>query len=147
MTRRISRERRRAMFMEKAGQMFDDLEGWYDEHLEASFGEIEAEARKQRRELMGEAMRVLVNGRDTGMQVEVPRCAKCGQARNLKGIGPGGVHGLEGDTKLERAYYVCPECAGETIFPPGSETSTASRSLECRGGAGGRAARVAGEVI
>jgi len=30
------------------------------------------------------------------------------------------VHGLEGDTILERAYYVCPECEGQTIFPPGS---------------------------
>ena len=126
MTRRISRERRRAMFMEKAGQMFDDLEGWYDEHLDASFGEIEAEARKQRRELMGEAIGVLVNGRDTGMQVEAPRCAKCGHAMEFEGYRRWGVHGLEGDTKLERAYYVCPECAGGTIFPPGSETSTAS---------------------
>ncbi len=124
MTRRISRERRRAMFMEKAGQMFDDLEGWYDEHLDASFEEIEAEARKQRRELMGETMGVLVNGRDTGMQVEAPRCAKCGHVMEFEGYRGWGVHGLEGDTKLERAYYVCPECAGETIFPPGSETST-----------------------
>ena len=147
MTRRLSRERRRAKFMEKAGEMFDDLEGWYDEHLDASFGEIETEARKQRRELMGEAMGVLINGRDTGMQVEVPRCAKCGQAMEFEGYRRWGVHGLEGDTELERALYVCPECEGETIFPPGSETSTASRSLECRGGAGGRAARVAGEVI
>ena len=124
MTRRLSRERRRAKFMEKAGEMFDDLEGWYDEHLDASFGEIETEARKQRRELMGEAMGVLINGRDTGMQVEWLRCAKCGQARNLKGIGPGGVHGLEGDPELERALYVCPEWKGQAIFPPGSETST-----------------------
>ena len=56
MTRKLSRESRRAAYMEKAGEMFDRLEGWYDEHLEASFGEIEAESRKQRRELMGEAL-------------------------------------------------------------------------------------------
>jgi hypothetical protein len=24
---------------------------------------------------------------------------------------------LEGDTRLERAYYVCPKSAGETLFP------------------------------
>ena len=29
------------------------------------------------------------------------------------------IRGLEGDTRLERAYYVCPQCSGETIFPPG----------------------------
>jgi len=116
MTRRISRERRRAMFMEKAGQMFDDLESWYDEHLEASFGEIEAEARKQRRELMGEAMGVLVNGRDTGCKWKRRVVQSVGMRWNLKDIG-GGSAWLEGDTKLERAYYVCPECTGETIFP------------------------------
>ena len=126
MTRRLSRERRRAKFMEKAGEMFDDLEGWYDKHLDASFGEIEGEARKQRRELMGEAIGVLINGRDTGMQVEALRCPVCGHAMEFEGYRPWGVHGLEGDTKLERAYYVCPKCEGETIFPPGSETSATS---------------------
>jgi len=29
------------------------------------------------------------------------------------------IHGLKGETRLERAYYVCPECKGETLFPPG----------------------------
>jgi rubredoxin len=126
MTRRLSRERRRAEFMEKAGQMFDDLEGWYDEHKEASFGEIEAETRKGRRRLMGEVLEVLINGRDTGVQVEALRCPVCGHAMEFEGYRPWGVHGLEGDTELERAYYVCPDCKGETFFPPGSETSTAS---------------------
>jgi len=28
-----------------------------------------------------------------------------------------GLHGLEGDSRLDRAYYVCPDCKGETIFP------------------------------
>jgi len=27
------------------------------------------------------------------------------------------IYGLEGDTELERAYYVCPNCPGETLFP------------------------------
>ena len=33
--------------------MYEQLEAWYDEHPDASFGEIEAEARRQRREMMG----------------------------------------------------------------------------------------------
>ena len=119
MTRKLSRESRRAAYMEKAGEMFDRLEGWYDEHLEASFGEIEAESRKQRRELMGEALGILVNGRDTGMRIEAPGCQGCGQAMDFEGYRSWEVHGLEGDTVLERAYYVCPECKGETVFPTG----------------------------
>jgi hypothetical protein len=37
-----------------------------------------------------------------------------------------GISGLEGETVLMRAYYVCPDCTGETLFPPGSETAIAS---------------------
>jgi len=147
MTRRLSRERRRAEFLEKAGQMFDQLEGWYDEHLEASFGEIEAESRKQRRELMGEAIGVLINGRDTGMGVEAPHCQACGCEMGFEGYRRWEVHGLEGDTVLERAYYVCPECKGEAVFPPGPETAATGGSLERRGRAGSGAARFAGKVV
>jgi len=123
MTRTISCERRRAKFMEKAGLMFDKLEKWYDQHEDASFGDIEAEARQQRRELMGETLGILINGRDTGSQVEAPCCKKCGGLMEFEGYRRWEVHGLEGDTMLERAYYVCPEGCGETIFPPGSQVA------------------------
>lgn len=105
--------------MEKAGRMFDEMENWYDQHESASFGEIEEKARQERRELMGEALGILINGRDTGQQAIGPRCDRCRQEMNFEGYRPWRVHGLEGDTKLERAYYVCPECRGETFFPPG----------------------------
>lgn len=119
MTRRLSREKRRAAFMEKAGEMIDEMESWYDEHTDASFGEIESEARRQRRKLMGETLGILINGRDTGNQVEAPRCPQCEQPMKFEGYRRWTVHGLEGDTVLERAYYVCPEGCGEAIFPPG----------------------------
>jgi len=119
MTRTQSRERRRAMFMEKAGVVFDQLESWYDQHPGASFGEIEAELREERRKLMGETLEILVNGRDTGSQAIKPRCERCKREMQFEGYRNWEVHGLEGDSILERAYYVCPECAGETIFPPG----------------------------
>ncbi len=38
--------------MKEAERMYAQLEDWYDQHPEASFGEIEAEARKRRRALM-----------------------------------------------------------------------------------------------
>jgi len=40
------------------------------------------------------------------------------------------VAGLEGETELERAYYVCRGCEEQTLFPPGSETAIAGGSLE-----------------
>ena len=38
------RVRRRAAFTKEAKRMYDQLENWYDEHLQASLGEIEVEA-------------------------------------------------------------------------------------------------------
>jgi hypothetical protein len=130
MARKMSRRRRKEAFLMAASEAFDGLEEWYDEHPESTFGEIEQEARRRRRELMGKALEVLVNGRDNGVQVEGVECEQCGAEMDFKGYLPWTVHGLEGDAELERAYYVCPECKGETIFPPRPETRVAERPLE-----------------
>ena len=63
--------------------MYERLEDWYDVNLDASFGEIEAEARKQHRELMGADLAILVNGRDTRFQIETPKCKQCGEIWSL----------------------------------------------------------------
>lgn len=119
MTRKMSRTQRRTTFVELAGEMFDNLEQWYDENPEASFGEIESQARQERRKLMGTGLQVLINGRETGMQPEAPACPQCGQALEFEGYRKWTLHGLEGETVLERAYYVCSLCEAETFFPPG----------------------------
>ena len=125
-----SREQRRAAFMEIAGEMYDEMEDWYETHPEASFGEIEAEIRRKRREMMGETVRILVNERDRGFQLNPPKCAQCKGELEFEGYRGWTVRGLEGDTRLKRAYYVCPQCEGETLSPPGSQTETESGSLE-----------------
>jgi hypothetical protein len=119
MMRKQSRASREGAFLAEAKKMYSQLEDWYEAHPNASFGEIEEEARKQRRELMGSGLGILVNGRDTGYQIEAPKCKKCGSEMEFEGYREWGLHGLEGDSKLERAYYVCPKCRGETIFPLG----------------------------
>ena len=119
MARRMSREERKKAFLTKAEMLFEQLDDWYDDHPEATFGEIEQEARRERRKMMGEGIAVLINGRDTGKETEPPPCPTCGQALVCKGYRRKWVQGLEGDSQLERAYYVCPQCKGETLFPPG----------------------------
>jgi hypothetical protein len=99
--------------------MYERLEDWYDAHPEATFGEIEQKARQLRREMMGEGLGIVINGRDTGYRVEEVECEGCEGEMEFHGYLPWTVSGLEGDTRLERAYYVCPECEGETFFPPG----------------------------
>ena len=130
MTRQMSRARRREAMLRAAEEMVDKLEAWYDAHPEARFGEIEEQARQERREWMGQVLEVVVNGRDTGFRLEAPRCEACGVEMEFKDYRDWTVHGLEGDTRLERAYYVCPECEGQTLFPPRPEAAAAPGSLE-----------------
>lgn len=130
MTRQMSRARRREAMMRAAEEMIERLETWYDAHSDACFGEIEEQARQERRAWMGQVLEVVVNGRDTGFQLEPPCCEACGMEMEFKDYHDWTVHGLEGDTRLERAYYVCPECEGQTLFPPGPEAAAAPGSLE-----------------
>ncbi len=117
---RMSRAQRKVAFMELAEEKYDELERWYDAHPVASFEELEGVARGKRRELLGRGLAILVNGRDSGYQLTGQACPQCGEAMEYKGEKfKRTVHGLEGDTELERAYYVCPHCEGVTFFPPG----------------------------
>jgi hypothetical protein len=130
MTRQQSRDQRKAAFLKLAADLHSQLEEWYDQHPAASFGELEQEARQLRREFLGHGLAVVINGRDTGFQLEEPQCPQCAQPMQFVGYRPWRVSGLEGETELERAYYVCPECEGQTLFPPGSEVAVTPGSLE-----------------
>ena len=117
MTRRMSRAQRREACMDVAKGMVDRLEAWYDAHPEASFGEIEQQVRQERRELMGQVLGILINGRDTGFRFQALCCDRCGAEMEFSDYRGWTVYGLEGDTRLERAYYLCPNCEGQTLFP------------------------------
>ena len=75
---------------------------------------------------MGGALATLIVGRDSGYQRSAPLCPQCEQALAFEGYRPWTVKGLEGDSVLGRAHYVCPACAGQTFSPSGSETGVAS---------------------
>ncbi len=124
MTRPMSRAARKAAFMKQAEEMFEELENWYDQNQAATFEEIETRARQARRKMMGESLGIMINGRDVGKTEEAPKCKKCNQALEFKDYRPKMVYGLEGETELERAYYVCQVCEKQTFFPPGYETKT-----------------------
>lgn len=130
MPRVMSRAQRQAAFLEEAAHAFEHLEDWYDQHPAASFGELEAEARQQRRALMGKAIALLINGREASQRAEPPVCSQCAQPMKLERYRRRTIYGLEGDTRLSRAYYRCPRCKGQTLFPPRPPTETACGSLE-----------------
>jgi hypothetical protein len=119
MTRPMSRQERKVAFMKQAEEMFEDLESWYDQNPTASFEEIEIQARQARRKMMGKSLGIMINGRDVGKMSEAPRCVKCDEEMVFKDYRRKKLYGLEGETKLERAYYVCETCEKQTVFPPG----------------------------
>jgi hypothetical protein len=119
MTRPMSRADRKTAVMKQAERMFEKLEGWYDQNPEASFEEIEDQARRLRRKMMGASLAIVINGRDVGKAEQAPRCSQCEEPMEFKGYRTKIVFGLEGETELERAYYVCNVCEKQTLFPPG----------------------------
>jgi hypothetical protein len=125
-----SRAQRREQFIQRAVGMYDALEDWYDAHPEATFGEIEQKAREQRRQLMGETLGILINQRSQAVELNAPVCPKCGGEMKRHEVRGKTVRGLEGRTRLERSYYVCPNECGETISPPGSKSAAAAGSVE-----------------
>ncbi|MCS6847021.1 MAG: hypothetical protein RMN52_04825 [Anaerolineae bacterium] len=126
----MSRAQRREAFLALAGQAFDELESWYDAHPNATFAEIEARARRVRQTLMGQGLEILVNQRRHEVEVHPPCCPTCGTAMTVKGRRGKWVEGLEGRSRIERNYYVCPNGCGQTDFPPRSRAGSANRSLE-----------------
>jgi hypothetical protein len=66
---------------------------------------------------MGKGLAVLINGRDTGYQIDPPTRPTCGKPMDFEDDRAKTVVGLEGDTALSRAYYVCPRRGGQTLSP------------------------------
>ena len=118
MSRPKSREKRKKAFMQEAEKLFDEMDNWYDKNPDASFEDIENRARIERREMMGKSLGVLINGRDVGKTLEAPDCDECEKAMTFKDYREKMIYGIEGDTVLERAYYVCDNCEKQTLFPP-----------------------------
>ena len=122
---RKSRTQRKAEFMKAADAMYESMEDWYDAHPAASFEEIEEALRQQRRGLMGSTLETLIVGRDSGFEVQPRMCSKCGQPLTFEGYRGWTVKGLEGDSKLARAYYTCPACGEQGFSPSGPEAALA----------------------
>ena len=74
MTRPMTRQERKAAFMKAAEDMFEGMEIWYDQNPEASFEEIEKQARQARRKMMGKSLGIMINGRDVGKTEAAPKC-------------------------------------------------------------------------
>jgi ribosomal protein S27AE len=129
MTARLSPDEARAAFMNRAGELWDDLDSWYQQHPQATFEEMELVLRQLRRSLMGEVIPLILAQGDLGATLDPPDCPKCGVPMAFQGYPDKEVKGLEGEGRIARAYYVCPDC-GAGLFPPGPKTPSETGPVE-----------------
>lgn len=128
-TARRTKSEARAAFMGAAEHLWDAFNTWYEAHPEATFDEMEQELGRLRRVLMGDTLVLALQQGDLGASAEAPICERCGRTMEFQGYPRKGVHGLEGDSRIPRAYYLCPHCdAG--FFPPGPPPAAETGSVE-----------------
>jgi hypothetical protein len=109
------------LFMDAARAAYRRLKEWERQHPEATLGEIEQQARHERRLLMGQLIPALLAERGRDDPKARPRCPKCGRRMAFQGERSVPVETLEGCMTLERPYYYCRSCH-EGLFPPGPDT-------------------------
>ncbi|MDX1522554.1 MAG: hypothetical protein R3264_13080 [Anaerolineae bacterium] len=124
-----NQEKERAGFLEAVAEMYDELRQWREKHPEASFDEIAGQVTPRRRELMGHLMGQLACQHGAGEAVEGLPCPDCGGVMIYKGRPKRDVAHLEGETRLERAYYYCVHCESG-LFPPRRQVAIGGALLD-----------------
>jgi hypothetical protein len=119
MGRTKSAKQEKVEFLQAAEAMYEELQAWRQEHLDASFDEIAEQVTPRRRQLMGQLLEQLASQADE--RIEAPLCEQCGQAMRYRGTPEREVLHGEGNVALTRAYYYCDHCEGG-LFPPRPQT-------------------------
>jgi hypothetical protein len=111
-------EQEKREFLRWAGEMYEELREWRKQHPAASFDEIAGQVTPRRRQLMGKLLGQLALQHGDGEVIEGLSCPECGQEMRYKGKPKRRVAHMEGEVKLERAYYYCAQCEAG-LSPPG----------------------------
>ena len=119
----------REEFLERAGELWDEFDAWYEANPEATFDEIDEYLGRRRRAVLGELLELRLRQGDLGATPEAPRCRRCGKAMEFKGYLPKSVQGLDIGAEISRAYFHCPTCK-EGVFPPGWEAAAEEGELQ-----------------
>jgi len=128
-TARRTKSEAHAAFMGAAEQLWNAFNAWYKAHPEATFDEMEQELGRLRRVLMGDTLVLALQQGDLGAKAEAPCCERCGRTMEFQGYPRKEVHGLEGDSRIPRAYYLCP-CCDAGLFPPGPSSAAETGAME-----------------
>ena len=112
---RQTRDEAREAYLAAAAHLWDEFNGWYDAHPDATFLEMELELRKHRRVLMGETLELTLRRGDLGASATAQQCERCGREMKFKGYPDKEVRGLEGEATRRaagRRHASCWGCLG-----------------------------------
>jgi hypothetical protein len=73
----------KAEFLQAAEAMYEELQAWREQHLDASFDEIADQVTPRRRVLMGKLLEQLAVKADE--RIEASMCEQCGEAMSYRG--------------------------------------------------------------
>jgi len=104
-------------FQREAQALWEEMNRWWNEHPQATLKEIEQHLRPLRRRFGAKLVELQALQRGAGALDQLPRCPKCGQQMEDKGIQEKLAVGIEIEGRLPYAYYHCPHC-GEGFSPP-----------------------------
>jgi predicted Zn-ribbon and HTH transcriptional regulator len=113
-----SNEEKQGCLMAEAEKVVDEYLEWEESHPRPDLTAIEDIALKLRKAIGEEIAQMVIEEQEERLPVPGPRCGKCGWEMRYKGEKEVGVESRVGFLKIERGYYLCPECK-ESIFPPG----------------------------
>ena len=126
---RLTASEAREEFLARAGELWDDFDGWLEAKPEATFDEMDEHLGRRRRAVLGELLELRLRQDDLGATPEAPRCTGCGNLMEFKGYLTKSVQGLDIEAEISRAYFHCPTCK-VGVFPPGPTAAAEEGELQ-----------------
>lgn len=113
-----TRSQIKAEMMKRFEKEIDEMLDWREGSAPPNLSQFEEEILKRRKEISQAMIEEMLSGEESQEPVEGPQCPKCQVAMENKGKRAKVVETRLGTLRMQRDYYVCPQC-GEGFFPPG----------------------------
>jgi uncharacterized protein with PIN domain len=112
-----SRTERKAVLLQQAEQMVDELLNWEDAHQRPNLTEIEDIVLTLRKRIGEQMAQSVVAAQAAQSPVPGPSCPTCGREMHAKSRKRRRVESRAGNLPLERTYFYCDHCRRGS-FPP-----------------------------
>jgi ribosomal protein S27AE len=108
----------KAEIMKRVEKEIDEMLDWREGSAPPNLSQFEEEILQARKAISQAMIEGMLSGEENQRPVEAPHCPKCGVAMENKGKRDKVVETRLGALRMQREYYVCPQC-GAGFFPPG----------------------------